>query len=327
MFRLNGQNHFAGTIVMFGALVRPTALPMALGLALTAFHPGYAHAADNGAGAAHESRLSQLVDRLQTGSIPAGTPGASAAKVHENGFSCGKVRAIADKDIVANAGEMDGLCLETITFSENDTRWTLQKITSGKPGPLWAVFHDDGDAAFAAALYGVKRYGGTVLAVEADEHALNAGYDPEGMFTSIEAATSGSAKDWPRYAALFMYEAYNAPAVVSLRSSAVIGSGKTASLVTTGVDAGVVAGIRERSRVDAKEMGLTWLDAGAAEEISSFPARLFASRAMPYFLIEVSGEDIVPCVSAIDIIAASAQLAEVAPSKQHYSAEGSFNSN
>lgn len=47
-------------------------------------------------------------------------------------------------------------------------RWRLWRITSdARPrGPLWLVPHDNEDGAFDAALVAVRRYGGTVVAVD-----------------------------------------------------------------------------------------------------------------------------------------------------------------
>lgn len=60
------------------------------------------------------------------------------------------------------------LCLRLEVFTEGRLHWVLQVIQNRKQphGPLWAVPHDDEDVAFDSALYGVLRYGGTVVAVE-----------------------------------------------------------------------------------------------------------------------------------------------------------------
>jgi hypothetical protein len=67
------------------------------------------------------------------------------------------------------------LCLRLEVFSEGRLRWVLQIIQNRRnpDGPLWAVPHDDEDVAFDSAIYGVLRYGGTVVAVERNHDRYN----------------------------------------------------------------------------------------------------------------------------------------------------------
>jgi hypothetical protein len=67
------------------------------------------------------------------------------------------------------------LCLRLEVFSERQLHWVLQIIQNRKNpnGPLWAVPHDDEDVAFDSAVYGVLRYGGTVVAVERNHDRYN----------------------------------------------------------------------------------------------------------------------------------------------------------
>lgn len=67
------------------------------------------------------------------------------------------------------------LCLRLEVFTEGRLHWVLQIIRNRKNpnGPLWAVPHDDEDVAFDSAVYGVLRYGGTVVAVERNHDRYN----------------------------------------------------------------------------------------------------------------------------------------------------------
>ncbi len=83
----------------------------------------------------------------------------------------------ADGDVARNRkalGHRD-LCLRLEVFSEGKLNWVLQIIRNRAlpDGPLWVVPHDDEDVAFDSAVYGVLRYGGTVVAVERNGDRYN----------------------------------------------------------------------------------------------------------------------------------------------------------
>jgi hypothetical protein len=82
-----------------------------------------------------------------------------------------------DGDVARNRkalGSRD-LCLRLEVFTEGRLHWILQIIENRKNpnGPLWVVPHDDEDVAFDSAVYGVSRYGGTVVAVERNHDRYN----------------------------------------------------------------------------------------------------------------------------------------------------------
>ncbi len=82
-----------------------------------------------------------------------------------------------DGDVARNRtalGNRD-LCLRLEVFDEGRLHWVLQIIQNRKipNGPLWVVPHDDEDVAFDSAVYGVTRYGGTVVAVERNHDRYN----------------------------------------------------------------------------------------------------------------------------------------------------------
>ena len=62
----------------------------------------------------------------------------------------------------------DGLTVTRVEFRDDRAFWRLYRIDNArKPsGPLWFVPHDNENAAFQAAIYAVRAYGGQVIAVE-----------------------------------------------------------------------------------------------------------------------------------------------------------------
>lgn len=62
-----------------------------------------------------------------------------------------------------------GLAVTRHEFREERGRWRLWRIASERRrrGPLWFVPHDNENAGFEAALAAVRKYGGTVIAVDA----------------------------------------------------------------------------------------------------------------------------------------------------------------
>jgi hypothetical protein len=81
-----------------------------------------------------------------------------------------EILSLQDDDLnrhQADPAFLDGLTVGQARFSEAGFDWQILKFTSNaKPaGPLWAVPHDDENAAFEAAIAAVKQYGGTVVAV------------------------------------------------------------------------------------------------------------------------------------------------------------------
>jgi hypothetical protein len=76
-----------------------------------------------------------------------------------------------------SAAEWEGLSATRIQFKEGGTRWRFWRIvnTAPRPGPLWFVPHDDENSGFDAALIAVRKYGGTVIAVDSGINPANDG--------------------------------------------------------------------------------------------------------------------------------------------------------
>ncbi|ATY31623.1 hypothetical protein [Sphingomonas psychrotolerans] len=65
--------------------------------------------------------------------------------------------------------EWRGLAVSRIEFREERAAWRLWRIENvrHRRGPLWFVPHDNENAGFEAGLEAVRRYGGTLIAVDA----------------------------------------------------------------------------------------------------------------------------------------------------------------
>lgn len=77
---------------------------------------------------------------------------------------------IADDDFARHRdpAEWRGLAVSQIEFREERGVWRLFRIANTKKprGPLWFVPHDNENAGFEAALAGVRKHGGVVIAVD-----------------------------------------------------------------------------------------------------------------------------------------------------------------
>lgn len=77
---------------------------------------------------------------------------------------------VADDDFARHRdpAEWRGLSVSRVEFQEERGTWRLFRIANvRKPrGPLWFVPHDNENAAFEAALAGVRKHGGVVIAVD-----------------------------------------------------------------------------------------------------------------------------------------------------------------
>lgn len=81
--------------------------------------------------------------------------------------------------------EWRGLTVERIEFREERARWRLFRIAdrSRPRGPLWFVPHDNENAGFEAALKAIRRYGGTIVAVDA---GVAPGHDGERLNAAVD---------------------------------------------------------------------------------------------------------------------------------------------
>lgn len=66
-----------------------------------------------------------------------------------------------------NPATWAGLKVSRIEFREERAAWRIYRIASGRQGPLWFVPHDNENGGFEAAIVAIRKYGGTIMAVDA----------------------------------------------------------------------------------------------------------------------------------------------------------------
>jgi len=98
-----------------------------------------------------------------------------------------------DKDVGRNSARIKAnpaLCVETTAFNEADLHWRMTLVSNqAKPtGPTIVVLHDNENAAFDTALYGIEKYGGKLVALETSESRHHySGQDPNRNFAKTLA--------------------------------------------------------------------------------------------------------------------------------------------
>ena len=146
-------------------MTRPPALAAAVTLALGL---GTAQAGDlntlNGKYAALDDKIASFLTTGSTGTKPCLSPRA------------------ADRDIRRNAKALSEHCIRLHEIAEAGKVWKIYEIGGARRGPLWAVLHDNENAAFDAAVTGLNRYGGRIVAIEAGERRNFKGQDPNRNF-------------------------------------------------------------------------------------------------------------------------------------------------
>ncbi len=91
----------------------------------------------------------------------------------------------SDGDFSRNAAALSSeLCFYQVSFTEGKLRWVFQiiKNVANPSSVLWFVPHDDEDAAFDSAVYAVRKFGGTVVAVDNRGERNNGKQDPNRNF-------------------------------------------------------------------------------------------------------------------------------------------------
>lgn len=139
------------------------------------------------------------------GADPSVVPQTPAMIPVEGGFEalpgavCRPLEGSQDPDIQRWRTELDSLDVEYCVqqFRDQGITWVLQSFRSKShpTGPVFFLPHDDENAAFAAAVYALKVYGGGFMAVssrggrggrcraDASESRCNCGIDPNRNFT------------------------------------------------------------------------------------------------------------------------------------------------
>lgn len=93
-----------------------------------------------------------------------------------------------DGDFGRNAAALadPGFCITQKTFKERQRPWTVQTVTSGRPGPLWAVMHDDENDSFDTAVHSMKEHGGVLVTLDTGGKRNQDGIDPNRNFSDGE---------------------------------------------------------------------------------------------------------------------------------------------
>jgi hypothetical protein len=127
----------------------------------------------------------------------------------------------ADGDFRRNEAALSaaGLCIAVERFKEQRRPWTIQRVESGRPGPLWLVMHDNEDLAFDTAVYGLATYGGTLLAVETGGKRNQDGIDPNRNFSAdgIGCSKAGTKRS-PKFTEIFRSR-YDDRAIIVLHNN------------------------------------------------------------------------------------------------------------
>ncbi|MCZ4351872.1 hypothetical protein O4H61_05035 [Roseovarius aestuarii] len=117
------------------------------------------------------------------------------AAMAQSGEDCLSPASLRDGDVRRNAALFasgSGLCLSELQFEENGLTWTLTVIdnTRHSKGPTFYLLHDNEDSAFETALYGIRKYGGKLVAVESGNNREFNGQDPNRNFGATAKATA-----------------------------------------------------------------------------------------------------------------------------------------
>ena len=139
------------------------------------------------------------VTPLRPRARPEGLAATPAAWFSKPDSPCLPAAGFPDPDVRRNLASFQadaGLCLSRAGFTEHGRSWQLTVVRnlSARRGPVWAVLHDNENAAFDSALYAVRRYGGALVAVEAGESRTFQGQDPNRNF-SLSASRAATCRD------------------------------------------------------------------------------------------------------------------------------------
>jgi hypothetical protein len=128
-----------------------------------------------------------------------------------------------DGDFTRNRSTLSSpnLCLMQQTFNEGPLVWKLQIIrnTTSPQSYFWFVPHDNENVAFDTAVYGVARYGGTVVAVETGGSRFNGPQDPNRNFDAGGRRCPQQIAASPLYTAAVTRWRSNETPVIALHSN------------------------------------------------------------------------------------------------------------
>ena len=151
------------------------------------------------------SRVEQSVAPLAAQPSPAATAAAPPQQGPDNCLAPSKV-ADSDGDFERNEAALavPGICIAEQKFKERRASWTIQTVTSSRPGPLWVVVHDDEQVAFDNAVAALSAYGGVLVTLETGGDRNQEGIDPNRNFSGGGTGCAKLGDDAaPKFAAAF----------------------------------------------------------------------------------------------------------------------------
>lgn len=136
-----------------------------------------------------------------------------------------------DADIKRNAAALAGFCITEHAFSEGGINWLVYTLKGSRPGPLWAVPHDNEDAALIAAIRAARKYGGNIATVESGNSRFYNGIDTNRNFSTAARCPGGRGPS-PKYTRAFLSAGGNP--VISIHTNANGPGGNMWASVNTG---------------------------------------------------------------------------------------------
>jgi len=114
-------------------------------------------------------------------------------------------------------------CITETRVNEGGLNWKLHVIKNTKrSGPLFVIPHDNENSAFPSAIYGLAKYGGTLVAVEAGERRIFNGQDPNRNFGTTRSAAAACPKQRapaPKYTNAIMKHRKSGQPIIALHSN------------------------------------------------------------------------------------------------------------
>ena len=114
-------------------------------------------------------------------------------------------------------------CVTETRVQEGGLNWKLHVIKNTKrSGPLFVIPHDNENSAFPSAIYGLDKYGGTLVAVEAGERRIFKGQDPNRNFGTTRSAAAACPKQRapaPKYTNAIMKHRKSGQPIIALHSN------------------------------------------------------------------------------------------------------------
>lgn len=140
---------------------------------------------------------------------------------------CLDVTKITEPDIKAQKRILKHkkFCITEKRLKEGGLDWRIFVIKNKKKksGPLFVVPHDNENSAFSAGVYGLNKYGGTLVAIEAGERRIFKGQDPNRNF-GTSRATSNRCRlqraPAPRYTHAMLKHLKRRQPIIALHSNA-----------------------------------------------------------------------------------------------------------